>query len=203
MPGKELPLSMQTNQKIQAAFNAFDDYNSADPETELVDGKNTPRALVYGQRMSARLNQFDSNASEAVQLSARCQHVGRWEIARNTYAMDKKGYFQWRHAEKVHQCNIADKILRECEFDEVIIEKVKFLLMKKELQSNSDTKLLEDVICLVFIEFYLEEFAAKHDDEKVIDILQKTIKKMTPKAIDEISSLSLSDKIKLLIQKAT
>jgi hypothetical protein len=61
---------------------------------------------------------------------------------------------------------------------------------------------LEDVICLVFIQYYLDEFAAKHEDEKVIDILRKTMKKMSPKAISNVATISLPDRIKNLIQKA-
>jgi hypothetical protein len=152
--------------------------------------------------MTGWLEKYEPSASESIQLAARCQHIGRWEIARKSYPMDKKGYLQWRHAEKVHQCKIADNILRGCHYEESTIEKVKFLLMKKELQTNADTKLLEDVICLVFIEFYLEEFASRHADAKVIDILQKTMKKMTTKAIATASEIKVSQKISILIQEA-
>ncbi len=70
---------------------------------------------------------------------------------------------------------------------------VKFLLMKKELNRNPETQLVEDVICLVFVEYYLQDFAAeKHDDEKVVDILKKTLVKMSSRAIDEVVTHSLS-----------
>jgi len=79
---------------------------------------------------------------------------------------------------------------------------VKFLLLKKELFTNPDTKVLEDVICLVFIEHYLEEFAEKHEPHKVIDILQKTLKKMSPRAIEEAAKIPVIEKIKVLIHQA-
>ena len=190
------------NPKLQQAFYAFDEYNMDDPETEIFGGKPLPKNLLYGKRMTEWLEKYEPSASEAIQLAARCQHIGRWEIIRKSYSMDKKGYMQWRHAEKIHQCKIADGILRSCGYDEITIEKVKFLLMKKELQFNADTKLLEDVICLVFIQYYLQEFSTKHDDAKVVDILQKTMRKMTPRAIQEVDKMHLDVTVKKLIIKA-
>jgi hypothetical protein len=116
--------------------------------------------------------------------------------------MDKKGYMQWRNKLKDHHASIAEPILKDCGYDVLIIEKVKALLLKKNLTTNPDTQTLEDVICLVFLEYYSEEFAAKHPDEKVIDILRKTIKKMSAKAIQTVAELSLSDKIKSMIHAA-
>lgn len=190
---------MASTEQLQQAFAAFDLYNSKDPNTETYNGVTYPKEVLYGQRMTARLNAYAPQASTALQLAARCQHIGRWEIARNSYPMDKKGYLQWRSFEKMHQAKIAEQILTECNFDKDTIEKVKFLLLKKELTTNEETKTLEDVICLVFIEFYLDDFAAPHDDEKVIDILKKTIKKMTPHALEEASKIKVSERMGRLI----
>ena len=68
--------------------------------------------------------------------------------------------------------------------------------------TNSDTQVLEDVICLVFIEYYLEEFAEKHESQKVIDILQKTLKKMSPRAIEAAGKIAVSERIKVLLHQA-
>lgn len=190
---------MTSTEQLQQAFAAFDLYNSNDPNKETYKGVTYPKEVLYGQRMTARLNAYAPHASTALQLAARCQHIGRWEIARNSYPMDKKGYLQWRSFEKMHQAKIAEQILTECNFDKDTIEKVKFLLLKKELTTNEETKTLEDVICLVFIEFYLDNFAAPHDDEKVIDILKKTIKKMTPHALEEASKIKVSERMGRLI----
>lgn len=195
-------LAMTSNERLEKAFTTFDAYNSSDPNQDVFEGKSYPKELLYAMRMTERLQQFAPDAGEAVKLAARSQHIGRWEIARSSYAMDKKGYLQWRNAEKFHQAKIAEQVLISCRYETEVIEKVKFLLLKKELQSNAETQLLEDVICLVFIEFYLEEFAAKHTDEKVVDILRKTLKKMSPRAIDEAGKIAVPPKIGSLIQKA-
>lgn len=193
---------MAAHERLEKAFTTFDAYNSNDPNLETHQGKSVPKELLYAQRMTERLNQFAPGAPEYMQLAARSQHIGRWEIPRHSYAMDKKGYLQWRHAEKMHQAKIAEQILQSCRYDTDTIEKVKFLLLKKELTTNADTKLLEDVVCLVFIEHYLEDFAAAHDDEKVVDILRKTMKKMTPQAIEEAGKIKVSARIAGLMRKA-
>jgi hypothetical protein len=188
--------------KLQQAFKAFDAYNSRDPHSEDSEGKKQPKELLYGQRMSRKLDEYSPGAPEYLQLAARCQHIGRWEIPRSSYPMDRKGYLQWRSAEKMHHVAIAEPILRQIGYGDEVIEKVKFLLLKKELATNADTQLLEDVVCLVFIQHYLEEFAAQHDDDKVVDILRKTIKKISPRCLAEASNLKVSERIQGLLLKA-
>ena len=183
-------------------MDAFDQYNSKDPNKEILNGQPEPKELLYAQRMTQRLLLYKPDSSSYLQLAARSQHIGRWEIARSSYPMDKKGYLQWRNKLKEHHAAITEPILKDCGYDELIIEKVKTLLLKKNLTTNADTQTLEDVICLVFLEYYVEEFAAKHTDEKVIDILRKTIKKMSSKAVQSAAELPLTDKIKSMIHAA-
>ena len=184
------------------AIDAFDAYHKQDPNKEIFDGQAFPKELLYSRRMTERLNRFAPDADESVKLAARSQHIGRWEIPREKYPMDKKGYLQWRNEEKLRHSKIAEEILAKCGYDTETIEKVKFLILKKELFTNPATQLLEDVVCLVFIEYYLDEFTGKHEDEKVIDILRKTMKKMTPAALKAVGQIKLSDRISSLINRA-
>jgi hypothetical protein len=190
------------SEKLRKAFEAFDAYNSRDPHSEFSDGKTYPKELLYAQRMTERLDRYSPEAPEYLKLAARCQHIGRWEIPRSTYPMDKKGYLQWRSAEKFHHVKIAEPMLRDAGYDDDTIDKVKSLLLKKELATNPDTQLLEDVVCLVFIEHYLEDFAKQHDDDKVVDILRKTIKKISARCLEEASNLNVKEKIQALLLKA-
>ena len=188
--------------RFEKAITTFDAYNLNDPHQEEFEGKLVSKEVLYAQRMSQRLNDFYPAAPEYLKLAAHCQHIGRWEIPRESYPMDKKGYLQWRNVLKSHHAKLAEQILLSCRYDDATIEKVKFLLQKKELFTNPDTKVLEDVICLVFIEHYLEDFASKHEPPKVVDILQKTLKKMSPRAIEEAAKIPVSEKIKILIHQA-
>lgn len=194
-------MNISTN-KFAKAIAAFDAYNSNDPNHEEFHGKAFPKEILYAHRMTERLVRFAPNAHESVRLAVRCQHIGRWEIARSNYSMDKKGYLTWRNAEKLHHAKIAESILLDCGYDQETIDRVKLLVLKKELHTNADTQLLEDVVCLVFIEFYLEDFAAKHDGEKdkVVDIIKKTVRKMSPGGMIAIRDIRISDKITSLLE---
>jgi len=193
---------MENPERFKKAMEQFDAYNANDPHQEEFNGTRYPKELLYGRRMSERLVLFAPEAPEYLRLAARCQHIGRWEIPRDSYPMDRAGYLKWRSTLKVHHTKIASEILKNCMYDDSVIEKVNFLLLKKELNRNVDTQLLEDVICLVFIQYYLDEFAAKHEPEKVVSILAKTMKKMSPKAISEVAKIPISEEIKRLIREA-
>ncbi len=189
-------------QKLQEAFNAFDEANKKDPNTEVFNGKTYPKELLYAQRMTSTLNNFASAASEALQLTARCQHICRWEIPRDSYEMNRVGYLKWRQDLKKHHAKKATEILTALNFDKETIDQVSFLLLKKQLKKSAETQTLEDVICLVFLDYYLEPFIKKHDDDKLIDILQKTWKKMSEKGQNAALKLQLSNKASELVAKA-
>jgi hypothetical protein len=194
---------MSSDQKLQSAFNSFDAYNSKDPHHEMDSGKEVPKELLYAKRMTERLDAYAPGASVPIRIAARCQHIGRWEIPRNSFPIDRKGYLQWRSKLALHHSEIASGILTNCGFDQETINHVKFLLQKKELrQHHPDTQVLEDVICLVFIEHYLHDFALQHDDDKVVDILKKTIQKMSPRGLSEAGKVPMTEKVRALIQKA-
>ncbi len=188
--------------KFNKAIELIDYANSKDPNKELWQDKEHPKELLYGIRMSKTLEDFEPNASESVKLAARCQHICRWEIPRDSYEMNKVGYLKWRrylykfHAEK------ASEILTEVGYDKAIIDNVKFLLQKKQLKKNVETQLLEDVICLVFLEHYFSKFSKKYTEEKLIDILQKTWGKMSKKGHEAALKLNFSQEEATLISKA-
>jgi hypothetical protein len=194
---------MSSPEQLRKAFDAFDAYNSKDPNKEVAGGSSYPKELLYGLRMTSRLMDYVPEPPESVQLAARCQHIGRWELPRNSFPMDRKGYLQWRSKLALHHSALASKILRECSFDSRTIADVQFLLQKKQLlQHHPETQMLEDVICLVFIEHYLEDFALQHEEDKVVEILKKTIKKMSPRALKEAMKINLSENVSPLLEQA-
>ncbi|MDT0606419.1 DUF4202 domain-containing protein [Croceitalea rosinachiae] len=193
---------MALSEKLKDAFQRFDQANSEDPNIEVFGGAPYPKELLYAERMTAVLNDFEPNASEALQLTARCQHICRWEIPRNQYEMNKPGYLRWRQDLKKFHAKKARTILTEVGYDEDTIKQVAFLLLKKQLKKSAETQALEDVICLVFLQYYFEPFAAKHPNEKVIDILQKTWGKMSEKGRQAALQISFSKTSKNLIDQA-
>ena len=85
---------MTTSQKLSDAFRRFDAANQQDPNTEELEGKTYPKEVLYAIRMTEKLNDFVPDASEALRLTARCQHIRRWEIPRESYENEPRGLFE-------------------------------------------------------------------------------------------------------------
>ena len=193
---------MGFSDKLPQAFQRFDKANQQDPHTESFQGKAYPKELLYAIRMTAKLDDFAPNASGALKLTARSQHICRWEIPRESYEMNREGYLRWRQELKRFHVQKATVILKEVGYSTETIDKVSFLLAKKQLKKNEDTQTLEDVICLVFLEHYFEAFAKKHAEDKTILILQKTWRKMSKKGQEAALQLPLSKDSLDLVSKA-
>lgn len=187
---------------FQKAIAKIDEINAKDPVKEIVQGKEVSKELLYSIRMTDKLDAFEPNASEHLKIAARAQHIGRWKIPRSEYPMDRVGYLRWREELKKMHAEITAGILEELGYDQDFIEKVIHLIRKKQLKTDEETQTLEDVICLVFLENYFEDFAAKHEKKKIIDILQKTWRKMSKKGHDAARQLNFSTDSLLLIQEA-
>lgn len=185
-------------------MEAFDKVNSQDPFMELVNGEEMPKELLYSQRMTEMLLDFYPTASETLQLAARCQHIRRWAIPRDDYPMDRKGYLEWRTALKKFHGKLAAEIMAENGYGEEAISKVDDLLNKRRLKTDPEVQALEDVVCLVFLKYYFDPFIAKHKEEeiKLIDIVQKTWRKMSPKGHDAALAMSHSTAALAIVQKA-
>jgi hypothetical protein len=187
---------------ITDVFTAIDLLNSQDPNSEPVSGQPTPKELVYGQRMSAQLQKFIPAPSAELQIAARGQHICRWKIPRSDYPMDRPGYKKWRADLAIFHGEALGEILIEQNYSAAFIQRVKDLLQKRNLKRDEEVQALEDVICLVFLEFYLTDFAAKHSEEKLIAIIQKTWNKMSPNGHEAALKLPLTEPMLALISKA-
>jgi hypothetical protein len=168
----------------------IDAENEADPNNEIYQDVTYPKELLYSDRMYERLMDFQPKASEAVQIAAKAQHICRWKIARESYPMDRVGYLKWREDLKKFHAKMTSEILKKAGYEDDFIDRVSFLIEKKLLKKDEETQLLEDVICLVFLEFYFDAFASKHDTEKMKNIIQKTWNKMSEKGHQEALKIS-------------
>ncbi len=193
---------MSTSDKFEQVIGLIDAQNNQDPNLENTANGAQPKELLYAQRMTEKLLQFEPNASEQVQIAARAQHICRWKIARDTYPMDRVGYLKWRQDLKKFHADLTASLLQQVGYDADFIARVSFLIEKKLLKKDAETQLLEDVICLVFLEYYFEEFIHKHDDDKLIDIVKKTWAKMSESGHEAALQLSYSEKALAIIQKA-
>jgi len=172
-------MSIKDRSRFESALQKFDAVNAQDPHTEIVEGIPYPKELIYARRMTDCLQRVAPDASEALQLAVRCQHIRRWEIPRQDFPEGLLGYNKWRNTLKKYHADIAGQLLEEVGYDVETIARVQFLVQKRQLKIDAEVQLLEDIICLVFLEYYFLDFARQHPVEKVVDILQKTWPKMT------------------------
>ena len=198
---------MSDQSSYEKALSLIDAANARDPNLITVDGKEWPKELLYSERMTEMLGRFKPDADHAQKLAIRAQHIERWKTPRNTYPMDRIGYLKWRKDLYKIQANTVAELCRESGCEETIIERVHTMVSKKNIKTNADTQLLEDVTDLCFIEHYIVEFVDKHPDyseEKWIDIIQKTWNKMSDSAHQFALSgeLKIPDSLTPLILKA-
>jgi len=188
--------------RFETAIAIIDKKNDGDPNTYQVAGLEYSKELLYSQRMTRKLLQFEPNASKALQIAARGQHICRWKISRKEYPMDRVGYLKWREELKKMHANLTGEILLQVGFDDQFVDRVQKIILKKFIKKNEESQTLEDTICLVFLDYYFDEFAAKHTSEKIIDILKKTWVKMSDKGHQAALKIPFSEKSLALVKQA-
>lgn len=184
------------------AIERIDAAHAEDPQHEVFEGEAQPAELVYARRMSAWLDRIEPEASEALRLAARCQHLQRWTIPRDDYPRDRRGYLAWRNAEKRMHAEKAGETLRDVGYGPETVERVQDLVLKRRLKADPESQTLEDVVCVVFLESYFADFAPQYDEEKVLDILRKTWAKMSPRGHEAALGLDLPDEARRLLERA-
>jgi len=196
------PFRPSDPQRFEAALRRFDEANARDPNTEVDAGVSHPRELLYAQRLTKWVLQLCPEASESLRLAASCQHLCRWGIPRQSYPMTRAGYLQWRARLKQFHAEKAGAILREAGYPEETIRRVQDLNLKKNFPDDLECRVLEDALCLVFLEFQFAGLAAKSDDEKMVNALRKSWQKMTDAARAEALKLNFGEREKALLKRA-
>ena len=195
-------MSISDPQRFERALRRFDEENSRDPNMEVVGGLSQPRELVYAQRLTDWVLKLCPDASEELRLAARCQHLCRWMIPRDKYERTKAGYLRWRNELKKFHAQKAGEILREVGYDEEIIARVQGLNLKKDFPHTEASRVIEDALCLVFLQYQFAELAAKSTEEQMINALRKSWNKMTEAARAEAMKLNYAPRELELLQKA-
>jgi hypothetical protein len=192
--------------RLTAVHSAIDKINSEDPNKTLVNSFSQPNELLYGQYMTACLEQYFPQSNELVKIAVRAQHIKRWDSKRNEFDEGKAGYYQWRIAQGKFHAQLTKSLMLENGYDENEAELTACILRKEQLKTNEHTQILEDVACLVFLQYYFDAFAAKYteanNEAKIINIVQKTWGKMSDRGHEIALSLTLPDHLAALVGKA-
>lgn len=184
------------------ARELIDAAHAADPK-RAPDGR--AAELVYAERMEAWVVPAAENPTPLLRLAARCQHLERWSVPRDTYPLDKPGYHAWRRSLYVKQANRAKELLLQAGVPAAEADDVATWVSKTALKTNPGTQALEDAACLVFLENEIQAFAAEHADyprEKFVDIIRKTWKKISPRGQALAKTLTLTPGIAALVTEA-
>jgi hypothetical protein len=178
--------------RLAATISAIDAANARDPNCVAVGSNSEPAELVYGRRMSETLARIAPDASMHLRVAARGQHIERWTSPRNSYPQGRAGYLKWRKDLKDYHARRVGEIMAVAGYGADDIARVGALIRKERLKLDAEAQMLEDVVCIVFLEHYIESFMAKTDHEKLPEILAKTWNKMSPLGHEHARKLKLS-----------
>ena len=193
------------SERFDTAVQRLDALNADDPVRVSVNGKETPRLIAEAERVSAWILHLCPDASEALRLAGRAQHLMRWKIARADFPEGRIGYRTWRRAAMDFHALETRRVLESVGYDEDTITRVSEILQKHGLRKNAEVQVMEDALCLSFLEHDFEPFAAKHTDEKLVHILKETWQKMSPRGHAAAIELlpQLPERLQQLIREAT
>ena len=175
---------------LEAAFAAIDAENAGDPVGKELD---------HAQRAVAWVRTLRPDAPDELLLAARGHHVRRWEIPRSSEPDGRAGYLRWKRRLQQHHAEVLGRVLDGSGFD---VARVQALVQKERLRADPDVQTLEDALALVFLETQLAELNEKLDDDHLVDVLVKTLRKMTPDGRAAAASLTYDEHGAALVRRA-
>jgi hypothetical protein len=187
--------------RYKEALRRFDEVNSHDPNKTMSSEGLKPCELAYAEWLTDWVLRICPEASEELRLAARSQHLCRWQVPRQSYPMTRTGYLQWRESLKKFHAEKAGEILREVGYPPETVARVQSLNLKKNLAQDHETQVLEDALCLVFLQYQFAALAAKTPEEKMLGVIQKTWKKMSPAGQNAAAALAFGPKEKALFDR--
>jgi hypothetical protein len=181
------------HERLELALAAIDRANADDPVTIVVDGVERPKEQAHAELMTEWVRRLDPDASEAQILAARAHHLRRWTLPRDDFPEGRTGYLRWRTRLKRQHAEEVAAILRQVGYDEPTIERVQQIVRKDGLGRDPDpaVQVHEDALCLVFVQTQLAEVAEQLGEEKTLDVLRKTARKMSPTGLAAVGDLPL------------
>jgi len=192
---------LNPSSRYDAVIAAIDAANAADPSTVEIEGRAEPAELVYGRRMSATLARMAPDASEVLRIAARGQHIERWRMPRKSYPEGRAGYLKWRQDAKDIHARRLGEIMTNAGYEAGDITRVGALVRKEKFKLDPEAQLLEDVVCVVFLEHYLAAFIAKTEPAKLPGILAKTWRKMSEFGHEHAIKLAVPPEVLCLLEQ--
>jgi len=190
-------------ERFSRAVTEIDAANADDPNRIVVRGAEQPKELAHARLVTDGVRRLEPDPSEALLLAARAHHIRRWTVPRLSYPAGRAGYLRWRR--QLHQLHTEEvgKILEHVGYDLAMIERVQRIVAKRGLGEDREVQVLEDALCLVFIETQLHDLRGRLDHEKMVDVVRKTLGKMSDEAVELASTIDLPDEDWALVREAS
>jgi hypothetical protein len=186
------------------AIAAIDSANAADPTVLMVAGTACPKAEAEGRLVHGWVEKLCPDAGEELLLAARAHHLRRWTTPRSSYPEGRAGYLRWRRdLHEFHAAEVA-AILAAEGYDDPAIARVQDLVRKRNLRAGTDpeVQVLEDAICLTFLEAEFADLADRLDADHMVDVLRKTLVKMSDAGIAAAGTVTLAPREADLLGRA-
>ena len=188
--------------RLSAAVAAIDEANALDPNVLVIDGVERPKEQAHAELMTAWVERLDPDADEVQLIAARAHHLRRWTLPRTDYPDGRAGYLRWRTALKAQHAEEVGEILVRCGYEPAEIDRVQRIIRKQDLRTDPATQTHEDALCLTFLQTQFDELAVKLGDERTVDVVRKTLAKMSDRGRAEALALALSPSEVALVEQA-
>lgn len=198
-----MPTSDPTDDgRLARAIAAIDAINAEDPFTLVVDGVERPKELAHAELMTEWVQRLDPDATDAQLIAARAHHLRRWALPRQDFPEGRAGYLRWRTTLKKRHAEEVGAILREVGYDPAAVERVQQIVRKEGLGRDPQVQVHEDALCLVFLRTQLDPVAEQLGDDKTVDVLRKTSRKMSEEGLAAAAELPYSPAGRRLLEAA-
>ena len=187
---------------FQLATEALKAAHLQDPNLVQTGSGQVPAEWLYIQRLLTSMQQVYPDASEALTIAVYCQHLFRWEIKRSEYPEGRIGYYQWRNYLGEYQAEKAAVLLKSGGYTDDFIQEITTILKKLNISRLEESQKLEDVVCLVFLEHYMNDFIQGKTEAQLIQIVQKTWNKMSDHGHHVALQLNLSEPTRRIVELA-
>ena len=188
--------------RFEEAIAGIDAANADDPNTIVVRGEQRPKEQAHAELMTEWVQRIDPDAGELQLLAARAHHLRRWVIPRSEYPDGRPGYLRWRRRLKDVHAEEVGRILGRAGYSTAEIERVQAIVRKEGLGSDDAVQAHEDALCLVFLETQLDELTEKVGDERMVEVLRKTLAKMGERGRRFALGLELDEHQRALVGRA-
>lgn len=188
--------------RLAAAFTAIDAANADDPSTIVVRGERRGKEQAHAELMTEWIRTLDPDPSDAQLLAARAHHLRRWTIPRSDFPAGRAGYLRWRRTLGRRHADEVAAILDRVGYPDSTIQEVQRLIRKDGLGTDPAAQVHEDALCLVFVETQLSDLLDRLGEDKAVDVLAKTLRKMSATGIAAACTLPLDDRGRTAVGRA-